>query len=221
MTVDSPTFVAYQKSFPSEEFLVTHFGSKLSVLKQQYCLRNRILLTHGPMRIFTDVSFAEARHTGLLRISFNPIRWIRFTPWVLSKKVFYATHDPYVDARKVFDNVLRVGPMLCIRGDAIDDPADPPGPIMVFENGSFSELILSAVAREIITEGFDDKAQADLCDQFIRQYYTGAFHEDSWWRWRVDGNSVRIEVIPGEYDKRCQERARRRKERKFVHATSY
>ena len=97
----------------------------------------------------------------------------------------------YVAVRRIFDGVMHCGPKYLLKKTEPNFT-----PIYVFKGGEVADWVDPALeSRGLMTE-LSGKAFAELCDEFIKHFRAGAFHQRGWWQWKAAGRSIWIEVIP-------------------------
>ena len=95
------------------------------------------------------------------------------------------------EIRRLFDGVLLCGPGHFMSASEPDFER-----VYVFENGLFASWVDPVLVDRSPESALPLEAQRELCEEFIQHYFAGAFHQREWWQWRVDGDSIWIEVIP-------------------------
>ncbi len=72
-------------------------------------------------------------------------------------------------------------------------------PVYVFKDNTYIPLVRHVIGKKC-TQGLQFMLEPGvdrvLCQEFIAQFKTGAFHEDPWWRWCTNDDSIWIEAIP-------------------------
>ncbi len=129
-------------------------------------------------------------------LGFSPIRkglWY-FDLWVLVGKRRTVPQTLHEVVHSKMDSIFRCYPMDHIR-HADRYPTDLPiQPLYVFEHGKCSETI-----REVCeAQGFyfTPTTEAALCREFIAQYHQRALHQDEWWEWFTEGDSIGVRLKP-------------------------
>ncbi len=144
-TSNETLFERLGREFPSDAFLRKLVGPAWRITLERTFLTN-LMLYRQPMLAFSDVGLAEARKSGALRLSLNPIRWMFGFPYVLSYVNAFRTADVYADARRevhrlVFDSAVRA--LRCEEYDhdfAARVPFIAGGAFVTFIDGSEDEI---------------------------------------------------------------------------------
>lgn len=100
----------------------------------------------------------------------------------------------YQYLRNQFDMVLRTSAMHLIRfADREENGFENTS---VFEDYHCSAWVRTLLETNDLAAELTLDAEAELCAEYIEQYRTGAFYEDSWWKWFAEDGTIGITVNP-------------------------
>jgi hypothetical protein len=104
------------------------------------------------------------------------------------------TSELYFDLRGLFDGVLRCLPRHILNKQLLVGEAL--APVYVFKDGKPADWVDPVLEMRGLMLELTPEAFSELSSEFIRHGAADAFHQQQWWRWCFQGNSVWVEIIP-------------------------
>ncbi|MCA9354603.1 MAG: hypothetical protein KC877_03740 [Candidatus Kaiserbacteria bacterium] len=192
----------YIKGFPSQEFFNQHVAPHEDFVAMRLDAWQERLSEGGIGGLISHAGdIEEALKSGLIeQVGTTDLAG----PMRINEERFRELVDPYEDIRELIDGVLQQSAVADLQDYLIDalegtfDPADG-AHVDIFIDGTFSNEVRRYLAEELGSQDLfpdDVAAEADLCKEFGQWCQDGKLDWQPWYRFVVDGNSIRVEIVP-------------------------
>lgn len=182
------SYEAFVQTFPSDELLCGLFGvaSYNDLFEQHYKEAAQFIGRGEVLAVYSsDVSIARALESG--ELIFRKGRG-KQKILELNKELYRKNCNLFKRARHQFHSNLIVTVVQQMRWQA-DMPGwnGTPRQVHIFKDGAYGEVVL-AYEQRIVPD--DDVLRSKLCRELIGALKKNLLHEDIWWEYKIEGDSV-------------------------------